>query len=83
MNSFLFPNTPSEFSAKVYGEEVKIIKPSSDLDMEELLSIFHRLALGCQFSEEVWRHAVMELADRYEEDAKIVQPPHKEDSFGL
>jgi hypothetical protein len=66
----IYGNPPSEFSAKVYGEETKITKAYSDMDINELLEVFRRLALGCQFSEETWRDGVMQMANLYEEEMR-------------
>lgn len=66
----VYDNPPAEFSAKTYGVETKITLPSSDMDIHELLDVFRRLTIACQFSEEIWRYGVMTLADQYETDMK-------------
>lgn len=68
------PNPPSEFSAKTYDEEIKITKPNSDLDIHELLDVFHRLTIGCGFSDETWKSGIMEMAAEYEEEIREDNP---------
>ena len=70
----LYDNPSSEFSAKAYGEEVKITKPNSDLSMDDFLDVFHRLAIGCGFSDESWKSGIMELAAEYEDERKENNP---------
>lgn len=67
-------NHTAEFSAKVYGEEVKITKPHSDLNMSELLDVFHRLTIGCGFSDGTWKSGIMELAAEYVDEHKENNP---------
>lgn len=70
----IYENQLSEFSAKVYGEEVKITKQNSDLDIHELLDVFHRLAIGCGFSDETWKSGITELAAEYEDERRENNP---------
>jgi hypothetical protein len=67
MKSLMIPNPSAEFSVKVYGEEIKITTPNSDLDINEVLDILKRLVLASGFSESTWKNAVVQLAMEYED----------------
>jgi len=61
-------NKPATFTAGMYDKKVTIEVDHSDLDIYELLEVFHKLTLASGFIDDSWRDAIKELGELYTEE---------------
>lgn len=59
---------PAVFTAEMYDKKVTIEVDHSDLDIYELLEVFHKLSLASGFIDDSWRNAIKELGELYTEE---------------
>lgn len=59
---------PAVFTSGMYDKKVTIEVDHSDLDIYELLEVFHKLSLASGFIDDSWRDAIKELGELYTEE---------------
>jgi ABC-type Fe2+-enterobactin transport system substrate-binding protein len=52
----------------MYDKKVSIEVDHSDLDIYELLEVFHKLTLASGYIDDSWRDAIKELGELYTEE---------------
>jgi hypothetical protein len=59
---------PATFTAEMYDKKVSIEVDHSDLDIYELLEVFHKLTLASGYMDDSWRDAIKEMGELYTEE---------------
>lgn len=54
-------------TAQAYDRKISVEYPQ-DLGMVELLELFKSIAVGLTFSEDMWKEAILRLAEEYEDN---------------
>ena len=68
------PNTPSKFTATMWGKTVTIELDHSDFDLSELMDIFKGLTIASGFEMSSWNNVIKDTASQiYDEEHEIVK----------
>jgi len=68
------PNTPSKFTATMWGKTITIELDHSDIDLNELMDIFKGLTIASGFEMTSWNNVIKDTASEiYDEEHTIVK----------
>ena len=61
-------NKPAIFTAQTYGTKTSVELDHSDLDLNEVMDVFHTLIVGMGYNPDMWKQWIMERAEEYKEE---------------
>jgi hypothetical protein len=75
-------NKPAVFTAQTYDTKISVEIDHSDLDLDEVITVFETLIIGMGYSKDSFEKWVIQKAEELKEDKWIPEHPHSnEDVF--